>query len=108
MSIEHRTFNIERRNRKCEDSETRRIETTQLHKGNYIEERSDIIIRCSILGVRCSTFSLLLGSTSLSHVYDLQHLTDDSVNIIILDLAGADLLVTAAAVFQDQGADIHR
>ena len=107
-TLEEWTLNIERRNRKCEDSETRQIEANQLRKGNTIEERSDIIIRCSMLGVRCSTFSLLLGSLSLRRVYEFQHLTDDSINIVISDLAGADLLVTAAAVFQNQGADVHR
>ena len=51
-------------------------------------------------------FFYLRGS-KLAGIDHLQHLTDDSVNIIIFYLAGADLFVTAAAVFQDQGTDVH-
>ena len=81
-----------------------------------MEERSDIIIRCSTLGVRCSTFifqtnlraTLYLQSGGLLCIYHLKDFCDDSVSIIIFYLAGADLFVTAAAVFQDHGTDIHR
>jgi hypothetical protein len=41
-------------------------------------------------------------------VYHLKHLTDDAVDVFIFYLAGTDLFVTAAAVFQDQGTDVHR
>ena len=51
-------------------------------------------VRRWMFDVRCSVI-LILG------IYHLKHLTDDSVNIIIFYLAGADLFVTAAAVFQD-------
>jgi len=78
-----------------------RRQMAEKKQNQYTKEinlRSEAI---SLFDVQCWMFDVRRSVILILGIYHLKHLTDDSVNIIIFYLAGADLFVTAAAVFQD-------